>query len=412
MALAIVVAGAFLLAQPLLAAAQSAAKPAPETAPPATPRTNGVAPVPAVPAAPAVPGAIVPPPGYVIGPDDVLSIVFWREKDLSAEVVVRPDGKISLPLLDEIEVVGLTPAELREKVMAEANKLVEDANATVVVKQINSRRVFITGSVTKPGVYPLTGPMTVVQLIALAGGLLEFADGDKIKVMRTEKAAAGRVSVQLQTFLRRQGPGAEHPVEARGYGHRAVMSADAVRTFAMLVCWRSWDCASGERSTQNLRRGGPSTMGPAVFGGTGTRADSRAGWTFLGNSSYPMTTTFWRIRAPEGADRPRSARAARGTRGIVHRALGRAPVCPRGREYQRAHGDKQLAQLLSRLDGLTTSYHQASATFIQRFGSRYTHPRAPFRCVFAELFDATLPGAAATRSRRRGLIGWCCAGGT
>ena len=186
--LAIVITGAFLLAQPLTAAAQSVAKPAPETTPPATPRTNGVAPVPAVPA-PAVPGAIVPPPGYVIGPDDVLSIVFWREKDLSAEVVVRPDGKISLPLLDEIEVVGLTPAELREKVMAEANKLVEDANATVVVKQINSRRVFITGSVTKPGVYPLTGPMTVVQLIALAGGLLEFADGEKIKVMRTENAA-------------------------------------------------------------------------------------------------------------------------------------------------------------------------------------------------------------------------------
>ena len=130
----------------------------------------------------------MPPPGYVIGPDDVLSIVFWREKELSAEVVVRPDGKISLPLLDEIDVVGLTPAELREKVMLEANKLVEDANATVVVKQINSRRVYITGSVNKPGVYALTGPM-VVQLIALAGGLLEFADGDKIKVMRTEKAA-------------------------------------------------------------------------------------------------------------------------------------------------------------------------------------------------------------------------------
>ena len=186
--LAIIVAGAFLLAQPLPAAAQSVPKPAPERTP-TTPQTNGVPPVPSVPTAPAVPGAIVPPPGYVIGPDDVLSIVFWREKDLSAEVVVRPDGKISLPLLDEIDVVGLTPAELREKVMSEANKLVEDANATVVVKQINSRRVFITGSVTKPGVYPLTGPMTVVQLIALAGGLLEFADGDKIKVMRTEKAA-------------------------------------------------------------------------------------------------------------------------------------------------------------------------------------------------------------------------------
>ena len=187
--LAIVIAGAMLAAQPICPAAQSGTKPAPDKTPVATAPTNGVPAVPPVPAAPTVPGAIVPPPGYVIGPDDVLSIVFWREKDLSAEVIVRPDGKISLPLLDEIEVVGLTPAELREKVMVEANKLVEDANATVVVKQINSRRVFITGSVNKPGVYQLTGPMTVVQLIAVAGGLLEFADGDKIKVMRTEKAA-------------------------------------------------------------------------------------------------------------------------------------------------------------------------------------------------------------------------------
>jgi polysaccharide biosynthesis/export protein len=186
--LVIVIAGVLFAAQPIPAAAQSGGKPDPGK-PRGTSPTNGVPAVPPVPTAPKVPGAIVPPPGYVIGPDDVLSIVFWREKDLSAEVVVRPDGKISLPLLDEIEVVGLTPAELREKVMLEANKLVEDANATVVVKQINSRRVFITGSVTKPGVYQLTGPMTVVQLIALAGGLLEFADGDKIKVMRTEKAA-------------------------------------------------------------------------------------------------------------------------------------------------------------------------------------------------------------------------------
>jgi polysaccharide export outer membrane protein len=187
--LALVIAGVVLAAQPIHAAAQSGTKPPPDKPPGATAPTNGVPAVPPVPAAPTVPGGIVPPPGYVIGTDDVLSIVFWREKDLSAEVVVRPDGKISLPLLDEIDVVGLTPAELREKVMLEANKIVEDANATVVVKQINSRRVFITGSVNKPGVYQLTGPMTVVQLIAVAGGLLEFADGDKIKVMRTEKAA-------------------------------------------------------------------------------------------------------------------------------------------------------------------------------------------------------------------------------
>lgn len=126
------------------------------------------------------------PPGYVIGPEDVLSIVFWREKNLSSEVIVRPDGRISLPLLNDVTAAGLTADELREKVMTEANKFVEDATATVVVKQINSRKVFITGNVNKPGLYPLTGPLNVLQLIAIAGGLLEFADGEEIRVMRIE----------------------------------------------------------------------------------------------------------------------------------------------------------------------------------------------------------------------------------
>jgi polysaccharide export outer membrane protein len=146
---------------------------------PTAPPQAGPAPVPS--------GGIVPPPGYVIGPEDILGIVFWREKDLSADVMVRPDGMISLPLLNDVQAAGLTPDQLREKVMVEANKFVEDPNATVVVKQINSRKVFITGMVSKPGSYPLVGPMNVLQLIALAGGLLEYADRSKISVMRIEK---------------------------------------------------------------------------------------------------------------------------------------------------------------------------------------------------------------------------------
>lgn len=134
----------------------------------------------------AVPGSVVPPSGYVVGPEDVLTILFWREKNLSAEVAVRPDGMISLPLINDIHAAGLTTDELREKVMVEANKFVEDSTATVVVKQINSRKVFITGNVAKPGLYPLTGSLNVLQLIAVAGGLLEFADGSKIRIMRTE----------------------------------------------------------------------------------------------------------------------------------------------------------------------------------------------------------------------------------
>jgi polysaccharide export outer membrane protein len=105
---------------------------------------------------------------------------------MSAEVVVRPDGKISLPLLNDVQAAGLTPDQLRDQLTKAASKFVEEPNATVVVKEIRSRKVFITGNVTKPGNYPLNGEMTVLQLIAVAGGLQEYADSSSIVVMRTE----------------------------------------------------------------------------------------------------------------------------------------------------------------------------------------------------------------------------------
>jgi polysaccharide export outer membrane protein len=137
-------------------------------------------------AAEKVPEGITPPSDYLIGPDDHLTVMFWREKDLSADVIVRPDGKISLPLLNDVQAAGLTPEQLREKVTDEAKRYVEDPVATVVVRQINSRKVFITGQVEKPGPYPLTAPTTVLQLISTAGGLKEYAKRDKIVIMRTE----------------------------------------------------------------------------------------------------------------------------------------------------------------------------------------------------------------------------------
>ena len=129
----------------------------------------------------------VVPPGYLIGTDDVLSIVYWKDKDMSADAQVRPDGRIALPLINEVEAAGLTPDQLRQKITEAANKYMDDASVTVVVRQINSRKVFITGEVNKPGPYPLTGTMTVLQLIANAGGLREYADSKKIVIMRTER---------------------------------------------------------------------------------------------------------------------------------------------------------------------------------------------------------------------------------
>jgi polysaccharide biosynthesis/export protein len=135
------------------------------------------------PAAPPPP----PPDDYVIGADDVLTIVFWRDKDMSSEVTVRPDGKITLPLINDVTALGLTPEELRQEINTAAAKYLEDPGASVVVKQINSRKVFITGEVGKPGPYPLTTPTTVMQLIAIAGGLSEYAAREEIVIMRTER---------------------------------------------------------------------------------------------------------------------------------------------------------------------------------------------------------------------------------
>ncbi|HOQ59461.1 MAG TPA: polysaccharide biosynthesis/export family protein, partial [Vicinamibacterales bacterium] len=119
-------------------------------------------------------------------PEDVLGILVWREPELSGDVTVRPDGMITLPLVRDIRAAGLTPDELAERIQAAVREYVTDASVTVVVRQMNSRKAFITGEVARPGAYALTSSMTVMQLIAVAGGLNEFADGGKISIMRVE----------------------------------------------------------------------------------------------------------------------------------------------------------------------------------------------------------------------------------
>jgi polysaccharide export outer membrane protein len=140
----------------------------------------------ATPSAVTANGAAVPP-DYSIAPEDVLSIVYWHDKDMTSDVTVRPDGKISLPLLNDVTAAGLTPAELRDRLIDASKKFFEDPAVTVVVKEMNSRKVFITGEVVKPGPYPMTGPTTVLQLISIAGGLREYADAKNIVIIRTEK---------------------------------------------------------------------------------------------------------------------------------------------------------------------------------------------------------------------------------
>jgi polysaccharide biosynthesis/export protein len=142
------------------------------------------------------------PRGYVIGQDDDLSVKFWRETDLSADVTVRPDGKISLPLLNDVQAEGYTPEALNELIAKAASKFISDPSVTVIVKAIRSRKVYVIGEVGKPGAVPLNGDMNVLQLIATVGGLLEYADKDNIVIVRLESGKEHRLKFAYGDVIR------------------------------------------------------------------------------------------------------------------------------------------------------------------------------------------------------------------
>ena len=137
-------------------------------------------------AAEAQSSSIALPSDYVIGVEDRLGIVFWREQDkaLSTDVVVRPDGKISVPMLNDLPAAGLTPEQLADAVQQAASKYIRDAAATVIVREIHSRKVFVIGEVTKPGAVDLGGEMNVMQALASAGGFLEHAKKSDVVIVR------------------------------------------------------------------------------------------------------------------------------------------------------------------------------------------------------------------------------------
>ena len=174
-----------LLVSASLAAQQAAPRPVQPAPQQAAPRPGA----PTAGAGAAAPSAVagVPlPADYTIGPEDVLRIDFWREKDMSMDVTVRPDGKITMPLVNDIMAAGLTPEQLRVTLTRETARFLEDPAVTVIVKTINSRKIYITGEVAKPGTYTLTTPTTVMQFIAIAGGVNNFAKVKDITILRYE----------------------------------------------------------------------------------------------------------------------------------------------------------------------------------------------------------------------------------
>jgi polysaccharide biosynthesis/export protein len=150
-------------------------------------------PVPAAPpTAAAAAGPLTVSPNYIIGASDVLDIEVWKEPQLSGKLPVRPDGKISLPLINDVMAAGLTPMELQADITAQLKKFVTDPIVDISVLAVNSKHVFMVGEVTKPGPIDITPGMTVLQAIASAG-LTPYANAKKIYILRGDPANQKKV---------------------------------------------------------------------------------------------------------------------------------------------------------------------------------------------------------------------------
>jgi polysaccharide export outer membrane protein len=143
------------------------------------------------------------PPGFVIGADDVLIVKFWADTQISGDALVRSDGRITLPLLGDVFAIGQTPEQLSEVLEKAASKFITDPDATVIVKEIRSRKVFVLGpGIARSGVVPLNTDMNVLQLIATSGGLLEYADKENIVIIRTENGRERRIKFNYNDVVK------------------------------------------------------------------------------------------------------------------------------------------------------------------------------------------------------------------
>jgi polysaccharide export outer membrane protein len=128
--------------------------------------------------------SILPDQDYVIGPQDLLAIDVWHEPEFSQSVPVRPDGKISLPLIGDMEVSGLTPRALQVRLAKELDAYIHKPQVTVIVREVNSRKFYIIGQIERPGTYPLSAHMTVLDALATGGGFRDFAKVQQIYLLR------------------------------------------------------------------------------------------------------------------------------------------------------------------------------------------------------------------------------------
>jgi len=129
---------------------------------------------------------------FLLGPEDVLEVTVWRNQDLSRTVVVRPDGKISLPLIGDVQASGLNSSQVAAKIAARLTEFKENPNVSVSLKEVNSYFIYVLGEVLKPGKYPLKSYATVLQGVSLAGGFTPYASKNNMQVIRTQTSEGGK----------------------------------------------------------------------------------------------------------------------------------------------------------------------------------------------------------------------------
>src|ERR1035438_5252953 len=151
--------------------------------------------------APAAAGTAFGQAEYRLGPEDVLSVFVWKQPDLSTTAVIRPDGKISLPLLGEIEAAGKTASQLQAEIAVQLKQFVVDPHVNVIVKEINSPIISVLGQVRKPDRYHIRQRVTALEAIAMAGGFTDFAKRDKVTIIRNSGAEKIRIQVDLKKVV-------------------------------------------------------------------------------------------------------------------------------------------------------------------------------------------------------------------
>jgi polysaccharide biosynthesis/export protein len=179
-----------LVAAATPAQAQQAASDKPAAAQSAAPDTNAAA-----------QKAATQDPNYIIGAQDVLDVSVWKEPEVSRVVPVRPDGKISLPLLNDVQAAGMTPAQLAAQITVSLKKYVTSPQVTVIVATINSQRIYIIGEVARPGAFPMLPGMNVLQGLSSAGGFTQFAKTKSIYVLRMEDGKQQKYPVNYKEVV-------------------------------------------------------------------------------------------------------------------------------------------------------------------------------------------------------------------